>query len=251
MSSSNAGPLEIYQFRIVLKEVSPLIWRRILVKETTSIADLHCILQIILEWSDTYLNKFKIHGKEYGVYHGGGISFSDNAKEVYLKDFQFRLNEKFTYEYNFWDKWEYELRFEKVFPINSKTKYPYCLDGGRTAPPEDCGGPLAFLELDRYYCPWQIEENFFRLLVNRSRALKAEEKENDDMENEAHEDEDEDGYADANYSDGYYADYYDEGEFEEKLDELRYWYNRNKFKRHEVNQVLRTKFHGEETPNAD
>ena len=44
MSSNNTGSLEIYQLRIVLKDVSPLIWRRILVKDTTSIADLHYIL---------------------------------------------------------------------------------------------------------------------------------------------------------------------------------------------------------------
>ncbi len=52
MTLNNISPVEIYQLRIVLKDVSPLIWRRILVTNSTNIADLHDILQIILEWSD-------------------------------------------------------------------------------------------------------------------------------------------------------------------------------------------------------
>lgn len=64
-------------------------------------------------WDDEHLNQFIIRGKSYGVYHNGGISFSDNARQVHLSNFQFRLNEKFTYEYNFFDHWEHEIRFEK------------------------------------------------------------------------------------------------------------------------------------------
>lgn len=158
MALNNESSVEIYQFRIVLKEVSPIIWRRILVTDSTSISDLHDILQIILEWSDDHLNKFVIYGKDYGVYHGGGISFSDDPRTIYLKDFQFRLNEKFTYEYNFNDGWKFEIRLEKKCPVNSKIKYPHCLGGGRSAPPEDCGGPLAFLELDRHYSIFQIQD---------------------------------------------------------------------------------------------
>ena len=117
MTLNKISPVEIYQLRIVLKDVSPLIWRRILVTNSTSITDLHNIFQIILEWSDDHLNQFTIHGKIYGVYHDGGVSFSDDPSSVYLKDFQFRPNEKFKYEYNFTDGWEYEIRFEKTLPI--------------------------------------------------------------------------------------------------------------------------------------
>lgn len=67
---TTASP-QVYQLRIVLKDVSPMIWRRILVTNTTSIADLHIILQIILEWSADHLNQFIIHGKSYGVSYRG------------------------------------------------------------------------------------------------------------------------------------------------------------------------------------
>jgi hypothetical protein len=43
--------LSIYQLRIVLRGVSPLIWRRVLVHSDTTLAHLHAILQILFAWS--------------------------------------------------------------------------------------------------------------------------------------------------------------------------------------------------------
>jgi len=43
-----ADSLEIYQLRIWLKEISPMIWRRLLIKSDASIADLHCCIQIAM-----------------------------------------------------------------------------------------------------------------------------------------------------------------------------------------------------------
>jgi hypothetical protein len=230
LAPSLINPLEIYQLRVVLKGVSPIIWRRILVTEATSIADLHYIFQIILEWSDDHLNRFIIHGKDYGVYHDGGLSFSDDPKTIHLKDFQFRPHEKFTYEYNFNDGWEYEIRFEKAVPFNAKIRYPYCLGGGRSAPPEDCGGPLAFLELDQHYSVFQIKDELIRLI---KRHVKAEDFE--DLEDDIFED--------------YECDKYN---FEDGLEILKYWANRHKFNRRKINTLLQTEFtmNKEETKHA-
>ena len=38
---------DIYQLRITLREISPLIWRRLLVCSDTTLAQLHAILQIV------------------------------------------------------------------------------------------------------------------------------------------------------------------------------------------------------------
>jgi hypothetical protein len=39
-------PPEVYQLHVWLREISPLIWRRLLVSSDSTIADLHYILQI-------------------------------------------------------------------------------------------------------------------------------------------------------------------------------------------------------------
>src|SRR6266851_4547743 len=56
----------VYQLRVVLRGVSPLIWRRLLVRSDSTIADLHRALQIAFGWSDEHLHRFVIHGRIHG-----------------------------------------------------------------------------------------------------------------------------------------------------------------------------------------
>ena len=83
--------LSAYQLRVVLRGVSPLIRRRLLVRGDGSIADLHATLQLAFGWSDEHLNRFVIHGREYGVWHDGGIGFRDNPRHVRLADLGLRV----------------------------------------------------------------------------------------------------------------------------------------------------------------
>ena len=48
-----------------------------------SIADLHYTIQIAMGWSDSHLHRFHIHGKDYGVAHEGGLTFSDDPERVF------------------------------------------------------------------------------------------------------------------------------------------------------------------------
>jgi Plasmid pRiA4b ORF-3-like protein len=47
---TSATLLSLYQLRIVLCGISPLIWRRVLVRNETTLAFLHAILQILFAW---------------------------------------------------------------------------------------------------------------------------------------------------------------------------------------------------------
>ena len=69
-----------------------------------------------------------------------------NPKFVKLSDFNFYHNERFRYEYDFGAGWVHEIRVEAFLEKNDKYSYPYCLSGQHKAPPEDCGGSLAFME---------------------------------------------------------------------------------------------------------
>ena len=70
-----AKPVEVYQLRVWIREISPVIWRRLLVRSDSTIADLHYTLQIALDWSGYHLHQFIIRGKHYGIYQPGGIHF--------------------------------------------------------------------------------------------------------------------------------------------------------------------------------
>ncbi len=140
-----------YQIHVSLIGISPMIWRRLLLNGDSTIADLHYILQIAMGWSDEHLNRFSIHGKYYGVYHSGGICFSDDPAQVRLADLQLREREKFFYEYDLSDRWQHQLRVEAITYPDQPLLAPACLTGKRTAPPEDCGGPGVFLAKRQHY----------------------------------------------------------------------------------------------------
>jgi len=138
----------IYQLRIVLEGISPLIWRRLLVPGDYSIADLHFILQIAFDWDDINLHRFFIHGKDYGIYHSGGMSFSDDPHQVKLADFKFRRGEKFLYEYDFFSSWKHLIRIEDILSFDPKKKYPLCTGGGNLSVSEAERKATEFAEVE-------------------------------------------------------------------------------------------------------
>ena len=153
----------IYKLHIWIRQISPMIWRRILVRSESSIAQLHDITQIAFGWSDSHLHRFRIHGREYGISRPGGLGFAQDARQVRLADFQFLRNERFLYEYDFGDSWQHEVRVEAELPEEPKRSYPVCVGGQRRAPPEDCGGPWAFLQR-RDAVPLDVVEHLGRLV---------------------------------------------------------------------------------------
>jgi hypothetical protein len=143
---SELKPAHVYQLKVWLQGISPMVWRRLLVRSDSTIADLHYTLQIAMGWSDVHLNRFHIHGQDFGVYHDGGICFSDNPEKVPLSAFGFRIHERFLYEYDFGDEWLHEVRIEKRLLLDPKKTYPICIDGKHAAPPEDFGGAQAYMQ---------------------------------------------------------------------------------------------------------
>jgi hypothetical protein len=135
---------DIYQFHVWLRGISPMIWRRLLLRSDQTLADLHYTLQIAFGWSDFHLHRFRIHGQDFGVPRRVGLSFHASAQQVHLAEFHFRLGERFLYEYDFGDQWEHQIRLERILPLPPKQTCPVCVGGKRSGPPEDCGGVAAF-----------------------------------------------------------------------------------------------------------
>jgi hypothetical protein len=162
MSTPNPAP--IYQLRIRLDRISPLIWRRLLVTDATTIAELHTTIQIAFGWSDSHLHQFLIHGKHYSIAYLGGVRFADNPDHVRLADFRFRAGERFCYEYNFHVPWRHEIRIEQILSPAPGQHYPVCIGGARAAPPEECGGPYDFLALRQQYHSLHVIERLLALI---------------------------------------------------------------------------------------
>lgn len=123
-----------YQFKFFVRNISPMIWRRVLMRSDSSLADLHEVIQISMGWEGERLYAFRLHGKDYGTVDAVG------DKHEPLAALRLRPNERFLYEYNFltlFEEWQIEFRFEKSLALDTKLLYPHCLGGNRSGPPED------------------------------------------------------------------------------------------------------------------
>jgi hypothetical protein len=147
--SQPSAPPSVYQLRVVLRGISPLIWRRLLVRSDTTLAHLHDILQIVFHWSDEHLHRFHIHGREYG-------SSGAPTCRVLLSDLCLHRGERFRYVYDFGADWACDICLEAILLPAPRRVYPVCLAGKHAAPPEDCWGAWAYmerLEQHRLYLP--------------------------------------------------------------------------------------------------
>ena len=132
--------MSIYQLRIDLNYAKPPIWRRILVKDTTTLAELHEIIQIVMGWDDSHLHQFETGDREYyGIPDEGWDEIRDERK-FKLKDIIPAEKHKITYLYDFGDSWDHQILVEKILPVEKGKKYPLCVKGKRACPPEDVGG---------------------------------------------------------------------------------------------------------------
>lgn len=147
----------VYQLQIHLVGISPQICRRVWVRGDTSLAELHHVFQVAMGWENWHLHSFKLWGKEYGIPYAGGIYFADDARQVHLGHFPWRVDDRFTYTYDFGDYWHHQVRVEKVLPPTALSTHPVCASGRRACPPEEVGGPRSYNQRTLNQFSWAYE----------------------------------------------------------------------------------------------
>ncbi len=58
---------QIFEFHLSLAEVRPPVWRRIQVPADYTLARLHKVIQIVMDWQDCHLHEFTVDGRSYGA----------------------------------------------------------------------------------------------------------------------------------------------------------------------------------------
>jgi hypothetical protein len=146
-SSVTAGKIDdpIYQLKITLNEVKPPVWRRVLVPDCT-LVDLHEVIQVVMGWQNYHLYEFEVGGRRYTDPRGMDELDMEDASKVRLGKVATKVKAKLRYIYDFGDYWKHEILVEKVLPREAKKAYPACIDGKRSCPPEDVGGPWGYME---------------------------------------------------------------------------------------------------------
>jgi hypothetical protein len=135
---------DVFELTVALLETDPKIWRRLLIKANSSLADLHKVIQIAMGWDGYHMHQFKIGGEYYGVPDKGFDYDVKNERKTTLAQLYVAERRKFLYEYDFGDSWYHEIKIRKCRATKTDARYPTCLEGENAAPPEDCGGIPGF-----------------------------------------------------------------------------------------------------------
>lgn len=157
----------VYQFKIVLRDTSPAIWRRIETRDAT-LEQLHELIQTAMGWTNSHLHQFEIGGTRYtdarfmtedlddfGAADYSGMRVSDLVAEHGSKL-------RIRYEYDFGDSWEHDVVLEKVTDPEPRVRYPRCTAGKRACPPEDVGGAYAYADyVEAITDPQHSEHEYF------------------------------------------------------------------------------------------
>ena len=141
---------KIYQIKVGLLEINPLIWRRFLIPANVTLHRLHLVLQDVMGWQNYHLYRFKIGKKEYSTPDPDNDFYELDFKNSYRAKLGNIIKEKgsiFLYEYDFGDGWEHQLLVEDIIDRDPEKQYPICIAGENASPHEDSGGPYGYMEM--------------------------------------------------------------------------------------------------------
>jgi hypothetical protein len=127
------------RLRITLRDVRPAVTRVLDVPVSTTLPELHDLLQAAVGWSDSHLHQFVAGEQRWGV--PSEDSWDDQELDetaAALKD----LPARFDYLYDFGDSWEHEVEV-----LGRGAAAPGLVEGEGACPPEDCGGVSGYEEL--------------------------------------------------------------------------------------------------------
>jgi hypothetical protein len=137
-----------WQLKIELLDITPTIWRRLIVPETIKLPKLDRVIQNAFGWTNSHLHEFIIGGVEYAYPDPDGadeLGLVDETKIVLIDALGLEAR-CFDYIYDFGDHWHHVAIVEDRHIQTSPTSPIYCSAGENACPPEDVGGAHGYAE---------------------------------------------------------------------------------------------------------
>jgi hypothetical protein len=138
-------PPNALQIHVVLADIDPPVWRRLVVPMGWRLDQLHLAIQAAFNWWNYHLHQFRIGGLSYGDVEIEDVGFEDDPRmlderSVRLRDFSLEPAPRFDYVYDFGDHWVHLVEIEKPLALDPAPKQASCIAGANARPPEDVGG---------------------------------------------------------------------------------------------------------------
>jgi hypothetical protein len=146
---------ELITLRIELRDVEPLVWRRIIVPGAWSLELLHEYLQWVMGWENAHAYEFHVGDlifapsvwiNEMARNTGTDRYRVDKKRSISKLVTELGIGSEFEYHYDMGDGWVHRLVLEETAAIWSRVELPIpmCTAGENACPPEDVGGPPGF-----------------------------------------------------------------------------------------------------------
>jgi hypothetical protein len=140
--------MTVCQLKLTVRHIEPQIWRRILIHPEITLKRLHQIIQKLMGWYDYHLYQFRIK-QQYFAPPGEEIDLMARRPQSVNVPVSWLLTygvKSFVYEYDFGDGWEINVRIERKLEKPDFKQAAVCIDGKRSGPLEDSGGPFGYME---------------------------------------------------------------------------------------------------------
>ncbi len=124
----------VHRLRITLRTTDPPVWRRVEVASSTTLADLHTVIQTAMGWEDSHLHEFET---------SRGRRLPDERR-TRIGDLLPGRGSRLLHRYDLGDGWEHDVLVEAVSEGDPGVALPRCTGGSLACPPEDCGGPWGY-----------------------------------------------------------------------------------------------------------
>ena len=139
---------QMYKLRISLLHIEPEIWRRVVVPRHIHLGQLHDVIQCVMGWTDSHLHEFAQGDRHYGnpdfdFDEPGRLTKESNTK---LHKLLSSPGDTLDYAYDMGDYWEHSVVLEQILPADTDKPITLCLEGERSGPPEDVGGPWGYAD---------------------------------------------------------------------------------------------------------
>ena len=131
-----------YILHISITFSDPLIWRRIQVPGTFTLAQLHDTIQLSMGWSDSHLHQFLVGKLSFEATMRSNVPRESKRFDEHkykLHTLEEGMQFLFSYIYDAGEGWEHEIHLEEVVPPTRQLKHPILLSGEMACPPETVG----------------------------------------------------------------------------------------------------------------
>ena len=135
-----------YEVDIALQTIEPRIWRRLLIRTTSTFAQLHLAIQESFGWQNYHLWEFRL--PTFAGRPIAGLPGGEEYDRETPDGRQVKLSSYFTgkqcvewceYLYDFGDDWIHDVKLVGIVSKDESFKRALLMGEG-ACPPEDCGG---------------------------------------------------------------------------------------------------------------